>query len=353
MNRVIPAWLTAYRAVLVALTTLAVVSFIVAAIDPDFAYRPGALALLLVVSVGVSAGVSALGAVVIGVPPGSDSWAITGLILFFLMPGITDAASLVSAVIAAGAAAASKYVLVWRRRLIVNPAVVGAVVTYALAYAEVSVGGTPLSSPSWWVASEPLFIPMLIIGVLLVTALREWWLVSVFVVVACATIGVVQAVRGGQDLRLWFVSTPTLFLASVMLPEPLSTPQTRWQRAVYGGIVAILMFCQYSIAITAAFSLEFVPQIALLAGCLYAFGVRLAARAPAGRIPLAVNTEQIASRTYRLAGTAPVPVDFIPGQWALLSAPRWRTPLWHSSRRVFSFADAPNEQPVEFGFTAR
>lgn len=95
--------------------------------------------------------VTVAGAALVRVPPGSDSWAITELILFFLM-GITDVASAVSMIVAAGAAAASKYVLVWRRRLIVNPAVAGAVVAYGLAYAGVSVGGTQLSSPFWWVA---------------------------------------------------------------------------------------------------------------------------------------------------------------------------------------------------------
>ncbi|MGV9857694.1 FAD-dependent oxidoreductase [Gordonia sp. NPDC003425] len=351
MTRLIPAWLTAHRAVLVALVVLAAVSFVVAATDDEFAYRPAALAVSLLMALVVSAVVTVAGAALVRVPPGSDSWAITGLILFFLMPGITDVASAVSMIVAAGAAAASKYVLVWRRRLIVNPAVAGAVVAYGLAYSGVSVGGTQLSSPFWWVAAEPLFWPMVVIGLLLVTVLRVWEPVMVYLAVALITIGVVELVRGGQDLQLWFVSTPTFFVAAVMLPEPLTSPSTRLHRAVYAALVAVLMFWQQTFEITTSFTLEFVPQIALLAGCLYAFAVRLAGRAPAGRTVLATSAQPIAAQTFELDGRSSAPVGFTPGQWAMLSAPSWSTPLWGGSRRVFSFASAPDDDAVRFGFT--
>lgn len=346
-----PRWLTMHRAVLGALVLLVVIALLVSALDDEFAYRPGALLLSLVLSVVGSAAVSGVCAAVVRVPPGADSWAITALILFFLMPGVTDAASGWSMVIAAGSAALSKYVLAWRRRLTVNPAVVGAIVTYALAYAGVEVAGGVVSSPVWWIAAEPLFWPMLIIGVLLVTVLREWWTVGIFVIATLATVAVLQLIEGGQDLQFVFVSAPTMFLAAIMLPEPLTSPSTRVHRAVYAIIVAVLANWQQVFEITDSYTLEFVPQIALGVGCVYAFVVRLVTQRGAGRVTFEVQIDEIAAGTHRIRALSPQPVAFRPGQWATLSAPQWSAPLWHRTRRVFSFAAAPGENPTEFAFT--
>ena len=111
------------------------------------------------------------------------------------------------------------------------------------------------------------------------------------------------------------------------------------------------MHCQYTIAITDAYTLAFVPEVALLVGCLYAFLVRLVS-GTARRVPLDVVTVPVADRTYAVRGE---PVGgaavFRAGQWSSVSVPRWSAPVWSGSRRVFSFVSAPRQQPVEFGFT--
>ncbi|NDZ96341.1 oxidoreductase [Streptomyces sp. SID6673] len=358
MTRVIPAWLTAHRAVLLALVALTVAAFVVAATDGDFAYRPDELALSLIIAVVVTGLATYAGAAVVRVPPGSDSWLITAVILFFILPGVTDSGSAITVVVGAAAAGLSKYVLAWRRRVVINPAVAGAVVVYALAYAEVGTIGYPL----WWIAAKPLVIPMVVIGVLLVTVLREWRLVLVFLAVTLLTVGVLELTEGGQSLEFWYASSPTFFVAGVMLPEPLTSPSTRGHRMVYGALVGVLMYWQVSITVTDSLSLEFVPEIALLVGSLYAFGVRLATRNPsARRLPLAFadragfpadRARPIAADTYELDLVAPAPTTFRPGQWALLSAPEWSRPVWRGSRRVFSYADASGGDEVRFAFTA-
>ncbi|MDL9948799.1 oxidoreductase [Gordonia sp. ABSL11-1] len=356
MNRVIPSWLTSHRAVLLALVALAVASFVVSATDDEFAFTPGQLALSLLIAVTVSGAVTYVCAAVVRVPPGADSWLITGLILFFILPGVSDRETALTVAVGAVAAAASKYVLAWRRRLIVNPAVAGAVVVYALAYAE--VGG--IGYPIWWIAAEPLLIPMMVIGVLLVTALREWRLVVVFLLASLASMGVLELAEGGQSLQFWYISSPTFFVAAIMLPEPLSSPTTRLHRLVYAAVVGVLMYWQVSIPVSDAFSIEFVPEIALLVGSLYAFVVRVATRSPSGRVSLtfadrarfpADRAQLIADDTYELILVAPTSLSFAPGQWALLSAPAWSRPLWHRSRRVFSYAEAPGADEVRFAFT--
>ena len=339
--------LTPYRAVLCGLVVLAAAAFVVAATDSDFGYGPGDLAVWLAVAVGVSAVVSYACAGVLRVPPNSDSWLITGLILFFVLPGGSEDTAVATVAVGAAIAAASKYVLAWRRRLIVNPAVAGAIGCYALAYAGVE----GISFPFWWVAAEPLLVPMIVVGAIVVTLIREWRMALVFIGASLVTIGVVELVRGGQDLSTWIVSSPMLFVAAIMLPEPLSSPATGIHRLVYAALVGALMHCQYTVAITDAYTLAFVPEVALLVGCLYAFAVRLVT-GTARRVPLDVVTLPVADRTYAVRGE-PVgaPASFRAGQWSSVSVPRWSAPVWSGSRRVFSFVSAPRQQPVEFGFT--
>ncbi|WP_439031999.1 oxidoreductase [Gordonia terrae] len=339
--------LTPYRAVLCGLLLLVVAAFVVSGVDGDFGYGPDELAVWLVVSVGVSAIVSYACAAVVRVPPNSDSWLITGLILFFVLPGGSEDTAVTTVAVGAAIAAASKYVLAWRRRLFINPAVAGAVGCYALAYA--GVGG--ISFPFWWVAAAPLLVPMVVIGAVVVTLVRDWRLVLVFIAASLITIGVVELVRGGQDLSTWIVSSPMLFVAAIMLPEPLTSPATQIHRLVYGAIVGVLMHCQYTVAITDSYTLAFVPEVALLVGCLYAFVVRLIS-GTARRVPLDVEAVPIADRSFAIrgepAGGAPA---FRAGQWSSVSLPRWSAPVWSGSRRVFSFVSAPGQSPVEFGFT--
>ncbi|MFT4397506.1 oxidoreductase [Gordonia lacunae] len=339
--------LTPYRAVLCGLLVLAVAAFVVSATDPDFGYGPDDLAVWLVVAVGVSAVVSYACAAVMRVPPNADSWLITGLILFFVLPGGSEDTAVATVAVGAAIAAASKYVLAWRRRLIVNPAVAGAIGCYALAYAGVE----GISFPFWWVAAEPLLVPMIVVGAVVVTLIREWRLALVFIGASLVTIGVVEFVRGGQDLSTWVVSSPMLFVAAIMVPEPLTSPATEIHRLVYAALVGVLMHCQYTIAITDSYTLAFVPEVALLVGCLYAFAVRLVS-GTARRVPLDVVTIPVADRTYAVRGEAVgAPATFRAGQWSSVSVPRWSAPVWSGSRRVFSFVSAPRQQPVEFGFT--
>lgn len=348
MSRFLPTWLTAHRAILLGLAVLAVCAFGVSALDADFTPRPDALLYSLLIAVSVTGAVSALGAAAVRVAPNSDSWLITALILFFVLPGATDAGTAVTMVVGSAAAAASKYVLAWRRKLIVNPAVVGAVLCYGLAYADVG----SMAYPTWWIAAESMLLPMIVLGVLMVTATAGWRLAATFLVASAVTILVVAAVDSGGELSMWLVSSPMFFVAAVMLPEPLSSPATAGHRMIYGVLVAVLMYWQQTFEITDSFALEFTPEIALLVGCLYAFVVGLV-RGSHRRVALdVINVDEVAENTYSLrlrpVGSGP---RFRPGQWASLSAPHWSRPVWGRSRRVFSFAGAPGSGTVEFGFT--
>lgn len=348
MNRLLPSWLTGHRTVLLALVLLLAAAFVAAGVDDEFVAVPGDLAVSAALALVTCYLVSALGGLLVRVPPGADSWAITALILVFVMPPAADTATTVSLVIACAAGCASKYVLAWRRRLIVNPAVAGAVTAYALAYAGVG----EVTFPTWWIASEQLLWPMAVIGAIVVTVLRRWPLALAFLATALVTMWIVRETADGGEISMWLQSSPLFFVAAIMLPEPLTAPPTRGLRMLYGAGVGALMYCQQAVEVSDAYTLEFVPEIALLIGSLFTFAVRLG-DGSARRSRLTVTAvESTADRTHLVrtvpAGSAP---RFRPGQWATVSAPTWSAPLWQRSRRVFSFANAPGQAP-EFSFTA-
>lgn len=339
--------LSMYRFVLLALVVLAVYSIAVAATDVDFQYTATELVGSLVILVVVCAAVTYLCAAIVRVPPGSESWLITALILFFIFPGLTDSDTAWGLVLAAAIASASKYVLAIRRRHIVNPAVVGAVVSYLFAYFSVGYFAYPI----WWVAADALLIPMIVIGVAVIWKLRDWWMSGIFLLASVITIIVVALDDGtpvGDALDLGFRSTPLLFVAAIMLTEPLTSPATRITQGIYAAGVGVLMYWGQTFEITSDYTLAFVPEIALLAGSLFTFVVARRWRRP---VLTVTSVQPICADTYEVLASPGL--RFRPGQWAQISAPTWNpAPDKQGTRRVFSLAGAPGESATRFGFTA-
>ena len=338
--------LSMYRFVLLALVVLAVYALGVAAFDSEFAYTASQLLGSLAILAVTCAAVTYACAAVVRVPPGSESWLITALILFFIFPGLTDADTGWGLVLAGAIASASKYVIAFRRRHIVNPAVAAAVICYLFAYFEVG----PFLFGFWWVASEQLMIPMIVIGLAVVWKLREWWLVGTFLVVSLVTaiyVALDVDTPVGDALELAIKSSPLLFAGAIMLTEPLTSPSTRVRSVIYAALVGFLMYWGESFEITDDYTLEFTPEIALLVGNLFAYIVARRWR----RTVLTVESVQpIGTDTYEVIASPRL--RFRPGQWAQISAPTWNpTPEKQGTRRVLSLAGAPGES-TRFGFTA-
>lgn len=339
--------LSMYRFVLLALVVLAVYALGVAAFDSEFAYTAPQLLGSLAILVVTCAVVTYACAAIVRVPPGSESWLITALILFFIFPGLLDADTGWGLVLAGAVASASKYVIAIRRRHIVNPAVASAVICYLFAYFEIG----PFQYGLWWIAAEPLLIPMIVIGAAVVWKLREWWLVGTFLVFSVATAIYVALdidTPVGDALELAIKSTPLLFVAAIMLTEPLTSPSTRTLSVIYAALVGILMYWGETFEVTDDYTLVFTPEIALLAGNLFAFITARRWR----RTTLTVDAvHAIGTDTYEVLASPAV--KFRPGQWALVSAPTWSPAVEkQGTRRVLSMAGTPTETHTRFGFTA-
>ena len=162
------------------------------------------------------------------------------------------------------AAGVSKYVLAWRGRHVLNPAVAGLLV----------IGLTGFGASIWWVGSQALLPVVLITGLLVLWRTRRLLYALSFVLPAVVLTILGYTASGlslGQAATFAIGSSPILFLAAFMLSEPLTTPPRQWQRAMVGALVAVVSVLPLYVHAPLV-----TPELALAVGNVVAFvlGVR-------------------------------------------------------------------------------
>ncbi len=176
-----------YRLVLIALGLLTVISLILSLFD---AVTPSPLALIVtfVVLNVVCVLVDLVGQRLTGRAWRYESSLITAGILLFVLYPTVEPMGLVGIAIAGAVASASKYVIAWRGRHIVNPAAVGAT---ALSVITALSGAYALGAAGWWVGTPGLAAPVILLGFFVVARADKLRPVLLFLVIAL----VVAAVR--------------------------------------------------------------------------------------------------------------------------------------------------------------
>lgn len=179
---------------------------------------------------------------------------ITGLILSLIVGPLSLASNLPLLVFLVLAAMGVKYLLAWKGTHLFNPAAI------ALVLSAFLLG----QGASWWVGSSLLFPLVLAGGLLLSFKVRSLQMVSAFLI---PFLFASFLSSGSLDLlSQLLLSSPILFFAFVMLPEPRTSPAQGHHKIWYGLLVAAAaLFLQSH----TAFSLE----LALLAGNLFAFAL--------------------------------------------------------------------------------
>ncbi len=323
---------TMYRLVLYYLLALLAGAFLlgifrVSAIDP------AALAFSVVVVTFCAWASNTVFARVFRAVPNIESVYITALILVLIVdPALpTNRAGLGVLIFAAAWAMASKYILSARRRHIFNPAALG-----------VALPGLLLSEPaSWWVSTVTPLLPITVIGgLLLVRKLRRFDLILAFAAAnVVATIGTTAPADLVFTLKLTLLESPFFFFAFVMLTEPLTAPQHKIWRLVYGALVGVLVSPNVHVG-----GYYFTPEIALLIGNLLTFAV-----SPQGRVVLTLERiERAASEAYDFVFRTDRKVAFAAGQYLEWTLPL-RRPDDRGNRRYFTIASAPTEKRIRLG----
>ncbi|WP_119697099.1 FAD-dependent oxidoreductase [Microbacterium halotolerans] len=327
-----------YRLTLFALASLVVVAFIASAFGL-LAATPASIALTAVVLVIVGSGVDMMGHRLRGTPWRAESTLITaGILLFVLRPG-TDAATLAGAAVGAAIAVASKHLVSWRGRHLLNPAAAGATGATLVALAPWISGGS-----AWWVGSPVMFVPVLLAGFVVLWRTERVRVVALFFLVAVVVSVVrtiVQLNASGASMALddlltaVIVQSPYLFLGAFMLSEPLTQPPRRWQQYIVALIVGALAGWPVSLGV-----ITLGQERALLIGNLVA--LCFAARS-AVRLTLA-DAKDLTPTVRELSLTVAGGIRFVPGQYLELEVPH-RGADARGTRREFSIASAPEELP--------
>jgi ferredoxin-NADP reductase len=272
---------------------------------------------------------------IFGVWTDHESAAITALILALIAgpASITSESARFAAVASSGAfAMAAKYLLAYKRQHLFNPAAVGVFLS-ALAFKEYA---------SWWVGQSVLLPAVALGGILLVWKARRAKLVVAFLAAFAAMVfgsALVQGMPIGLAVRnIGFVlfHTEAIFLATVMLTEPKTSPKRFAAQAGYAVIVAFLMIPQLSIL-----TINSSPELALMAANVFAF-----LASPKGRHLLTLKEKrELGNGLSSFAFALPPGFRHEPGQYADFALPL-RAGDGRGSRRAFSIASSPTEGEI-------
>jgi ferredoxin-NADP reductase len=258
---------------------------------------------------------------------------ISALILTLIVSPVawTDAKGVGFLIVVSALSMGSKYLVTLGKKHLFNPAAFG------VAFGALLLG----SYASWWVGGNmPMLAFVLIGGLMVVRKLRRFDMVLTFLAVASAT--VILTAQGSDPLTSLsqvFLHSSLLFLAFVMLTEPLTMPPSRPLRMLYAALVGILFAPHVHIG-----SYHFTPEIALLVGNVFAYIV-----SPKGRFMLTLaRKEEIANGTYEFVFESDRPIAYEAGQyieWTLDG----KGADDRGNRRYFTIASAPTEPGVRLG----
>jgi glycine betaine catabolism B len=266
------------------------------------------------------------------VPANRESYLITALILFFILPPADTLGRGILVVIAAVLAMASKYLLAWRRAHVGNPA----------AFAAGVLALTGLLHSVWWVGSSMLWPLTLVFGLLVLRKIRK---PHVFVVFAIVTLGYIALAAVLHHQAVWHALTlavtasPLIFLGTVMLTEPATMPSHKTHQMIYAGLVGVLYASHLEIL-----GVFIAPEIALLIGNVYTRVV-----SPKYRLRLRLKEIRwVHDRAAHFIFNPDCTPVFTAGQYAEWTLPHPRSDS-RGNRRTFTIASSPTEDTIQIG----
>lgn len=311
-----------YRLVIFCLSAMIGTALILMAVG-ELDYPPLWFVATIVVSTASAYGSNRLFGWLFGVKPHSDSALITGFILSLLFLPQVTVAGLVKIALVAAIAMASKYIIAIRNRHIFNPA--------AIAIVIASLGG--LAYAGWWVATPGMVPITLLAAILILHRTGKLRMGVVFIAVAVGALFV-----QGTDPITALTSWPLLFVAGVMLSEPLTMPPRAKQQFIVAVVVAVLMTVPFSYG-----RITMTPALAIVLGNVIGwwFGQRRDIKLRF------VSKKQMGASTFEFTFDSPK-LQFEPGQYLELTLIHPRSDM-RGYRRIFSIASKPGDDQLTIG----
>lgn len=329
--------ITMYHLVALGLMLLTIQAFVLSGLSAIY-FTPAQLLASVIVLVVVSYLANRIFAVVMRVRPHSESAVITGLILFFVTTPMTVPADLLTLAAVAAVAVASKYVITYHGRHILNPAAAGMAV----------IAATGLGWSAWWIGTPSAFALVVVCGAAIAYRVRMLGPAVAYLGVAVGVYTLFLVVGGAvslpQAISFAVLSSAFPFVAGFMLTEPLTLPNSR--RSRYGVAVVAGVLCGWPLSVSWPIggSLTFGPEWAILVGNLLAWGIM---RRRAIRLTV-VNRQMLTDTSAEIEFETARPLQFRPGQYLELTLPHRRADL-RGLRRMFSITSAPGSTRVRIG----
>ncbi|MET0863527.1 MAG: FAD-dependent oxidoreductase [Nakamurella sp.] len=328
---------TMYRLVLLSLSLLVVLAFGLS-LAGSLPYSPLDLGLSLAVLLLVTYLSNRLYAGLFGVRPHSESGVITALLLFFLLWPSSAPIELLALGLAAAFASASKYLIAYRGRHIVNPAAAGVVFVTLLH----------LTGGVWWVATAPMLPVVAVLALLVAYRTRRLPMVGLFIAVGGLLVIAFRVGSGdgvSAAVEYAFVSTPLVFFAGFMLTEPLTLPPLFRQQLAIAAGVAVLFALPNAVSLQVGDLIALSPELALVIGNIVSFvlgqrrGIELTLK----------EKRNLGPTTAEFVFESDDAVKFRPGQYMELTVPHSRADS-RGIRRVFSISSADSRtHTISFG----
>jgi ferredoxin-NADP reductase len=321
---------TMYKGIVLGLFGIWAAAFALSLIG-QLTYSPLALVASLVVAVASVYAASYACGRIFQVAINAESSLITGLILALIITPSTEIGGLVVLLFAGLIAGVSKFVVVHNGRHIFNPAALGAFV----------IGVAGLGGASWWVAT-PLLAPIVTIVILIsLYKTHRMLLAGVFLAVSVPLLLIVFSTYGTSviDSLVLLLSFPILFIAGIMITEPLTLPPRKWQMYVEAAVVGVLIAIPFHLVI-----IDMTPALAILIGNIVALLFTLREKITLElmqRKPLTPTTDELVFSVNK-------PIPFVPGQYIEVQLPH-KKPDFRGHRRSFSMTSVPATNEVSFG----
>jgi ferredoxin-NADP reductase/Na+-translocating ferredoxin:NAD+ oxidoreductase RnfD subunit len=325
--------LTTYLFVTVSLI-LILISALILSVFHELPQSAGAIIASILVLTIICCLVNRLCSIIWHVNTNKESWLITALILALIIPPTTLSLHYLFLIAIAGLTAMlSKYVLVFRRHHLFNPA----------AIAMLILGITKILPATWWVGSPALFVPVLIIGLLVLRKIRHFQLFTVYIVMAIVMAffaGLDRSQQASYILHTALLSSPLIFFGTIMLTEPETLPASNWQQLIYAFIAGILFSSQLRLG-----SVSTTPELVLIVVNIYSIFV-----SPKRTIPLKLKSfEEISPYTYQASFISDGLLNFKAGQYATINLKHPHSDA-RGVRRSFSIASAPGSNELVIAY---
>lgn len=170
-------------------------------------------------------------------PVNTESVLITNLILFLILAPVDSVTALWQVTLVTFLAIASKYILVWRKTHLFNPAAFGVFMSYVFGF----------GISFWWIGSMYLLPFVCLGGLLFIRKTRKEEICYVAILASLLTLALISFVNQTNFLDSFlnlYISGPLVFFYSVMLTEPYTMPGTKGYQIIYMSFIGIFSSAQ-------------------------------------------------------------------------------------------------------------